>query len=117
MMKHIYIIEDDDDILEALTFLLEKNYTVSAISDARIALNNLQSERPDVILLDLLMPDLDGAAFIEIVSQRKLEVPILVMTGYSNVDVQLNHPTVAGVIHKPFQLEEIDRKIKQVLAR
>lgn len=116
-MKHIFIIENDIGILEALTFLLEKKYVVTTISDARIALNKLQSEQPDLILLDLFMPDLNGAKFIEAFSHRELNVPILVMTGCSNVNMHLNASTVAGVIRKPFQIEEIETKIEQVLAR
>src|SRR6187397_2860543 len=106
-MKHIYIIEDDASILEGLTFLLEDTYKVTAMSDARIALNKLQSEQPDLILLDLLMPDLNGAEFIEALSQLTLKVPILIMSAVSNVNVLLKYPTVAGLIRKPFQIEEV----------
>jgi DNA-binding NtrC family response regulator len=115
-MQHIYIIEDDVGILEGLTFLLEKTYRVTAISDARIALNKLQLEQPDLILLDLLMPNLNGAAFIEAFSKQALKVPILIMSACSNVNVQLHYPTVAGLIRKPFQIEEIVTTIERVIA-
>lgn len=116
-MKHIYIIENDVGILEALTFLLEKDYTVTAMNDARTALHKLESEQPDLILLDLLMPDLDGAAFIEAFSKLELKIPILIMTGCANLSTQLKCSTVAGLIRKPFQIEEIEIKIKQAIAR
>ena len=116
-MKHIYIIENNISILEGLTFLFEKKYKVTAITDARIALNKLQSEQPDLILLDLLMPDLNGEEFIEALLQRELKIPILIMTGSANVNVQLTNSTVAGIIRKPFQIEEIETKIEQVIRR
>src|SRR3990167_6315398 len=114
-MEHIYIIEDDMSILEGLTFLFEKNYIVTAINDARIALDKLQSEQPDLILLDLLMPGLNGTAFIEAFSEREFSVPILVITACRNVSTQLT--MVAGVITKPFQIKEIETKIEQVLKK
>lgn len=117
IMKHIYIIENNIGILEGLTFLFEKNYKVTAITDARIALNKLQLEQPDLILLDLLMPDLNGEEFIEALLQRELKIPILIMTGSANVNVQLTNSTVAGIIRKPFQIEEIETKIQELIAR
>ena len=117
-MKHVYIIEDDIGILEGLTFLLEKIYKVTALSDARSALNKLQSEQPDLILLDLIMPDLNGTEFIEAFSERALKVPILVMSAASNVNAHLHYSSlVAGLIRKPFQIEEVLTTIEQVIAR
>ena len=114
-MKHIYIIEDDVGILEALTFLLETNYLVTAISDGRFALTKLQSEQPDLILLDLLMPGFNGLAFIDAFSRLKLDIPILLMTACRDEDIKIKNFKIAGVIHKPFHIEEIETKIKQLL--
>lgn len=115
-MKHIYIVEDDKGILESLTFLLEKTYRVTALSDARIALNRLATEQPDLILLDYLMPDLNGKAFLEAFSQLTLSIPILVMSAYSNVNAQLTHSSIVGHIRKPFQIEEMVNTIERTLA-
>lgn len=114
-MKHIYIIDDDIGILEGLTFLLEKTYRVTAMSDAKIALDKVSTERPDLILVDFLMPGLSGAAFIEAFSQLSLKIPILVMSAYSNVDMHLNHPLVVAIIRKPFQIQEIVTTIERIL--
>lgn len=116
-MKHIFIIEDNIGILEALTFLLENNYQITAMIDARRALKKLQTEQPDLILLDLVMPNLNGAEFIEALAQLKLNVPILLMTASSNISQQINFSSIADVIHKPFQIEEIETSIKNIFCR
>jgi two-component system response regulator (stage 0 sporulation protein F) len=116
-MKHIYIVEDDEGIIEALKFLLEETYYLTAMNDARIALNKLRSEQPDLILLDLSMPNLDGVAFIKLFAKMSLKIPILVMSASTNIDAQLNHPAVAGIIHKPFQIDKMTSMIEQVLAK
>lgn len=112
-MKHIYIIEDDIGILEGLTFLLEKTYRVTAMCDARIALDQLTLEQPDLILLDLFMPELNGSAFLEALLERSLKIPVLVMSAAQNE--QLNYPMVAGFIRKPFQIEDVMKMIEQVI--
>jgi DNA-binding NtrC family response regulator len=114
-MKHIFIIEDNMGILEGLTFLLEKTYRVTALSDARIALKKLPFELPDMILLDLLMPDLNGTEFIDVISKRGLNIPILMMSASRNVSAPLNYASVAGFIHKPFHIDELLTTIEKVI--
>jgi CheY-like chemotaxis protein len=114
-MKHVYIIEDNMYILEGLSFLLNKIYKVTSITDGRIALAKLTTERPDLILLDYLMPDLSGAAFIKTVYKLKLNIPILVMSAYPDMETQLKHPLVIGHIKKPFQIDELIKTIEQAL--
>lgn len=113
-MKHIYIIEDNASLLEGLSFSLEQYYMITTFSDARMALKQLQLEQPDLILLDLLMPDLSGAEFIELFTKQKIQIPIIVMTGI-NWHEHCNYKAVTSFIRKPFQIKEIKRKIAQII--
>lgn len=110
-MKHIFIIEDDPGILDALTFLLSEKYQISAIADARDAIERLKNEKPDLILVDLWMPVLDGAEFIKHMQEQGNSIPILVMTANSNIENKLRGLKVADVIRKPFDIEAMEAKI------
>ncbi len=63
MPEKILIVDDDPDILDALTMIIEtKGYQVVTARDGIEALANLKAEKPDLMILDLLMPKMDGWA-------------------------------------------------------
>lgn len=83
LMANVLVVEDHADLREMLTVLLEsEGYTVQAARNGAEALEALAELRPDVILLDLMMPVMDGFEFLEEVEQRQglEDVPIVVLT-------------------------------------
>ncbi len=85
MHEKILIVDDDPDILDALTMILEaKGYRVVSARDGLEGLANLKAENPDLLILDLLMPKMDGfAVFKELQDPRWSkfkDIPILILT-------------------------------------
>ena len=85
MKGKILIVDDDPDILEALTVILEaKDYQVITAQDGVEGLANLKAEKPDLLILDLLMPKIDGFAVCKELQDPRWskfrDIPILILT-------------------------------------
>jgi len=85
MQKKILIVDDDPDILDALTMILEaKDYQVVTARDGVEGLANLKAEEPDLLILDLLMPKMDGFAVCKELQDPRWSkfksTPILILT-------------------------------------
>ena len=85
MQEKILVVDDDPDILDALTMILEaKGYQVVTARDGVEGLANLKAEKPDLMILDLLMPKMDGFAVCKELLDprwsRFREIPILILT-------------------------------------
>jgi two-component system alkaline phosphatase synthesis response regulator PhoP len=85
MKGKILIVDDDPDILEALTVILEaKEYQVITARDGVEGLANLKAEKPDLLILDLLMPKMDGFAVCKELQDPRWskfrDIPILILT-------------------------------------
>jgi len=85
MQEKILVIDDDPDIREALTIILEaQGYQVATASDGLEGLENIKAEKPDLIILDLLMPKMDGFAVCKELQDvrwsKYRDIPILILT-------------------------------------
>jgi len=85
MGKKILVVDDDPDILEALTMILEsQGYQVVTAQDGVEGLANLKAEKPDLMILDLLMPKMDGFAVCKELQDPRWAkyraIPILILT-------------------------------------
>ena len=84
-MTQVLVVDDNEDNREVLTRMLEHGgYAVSRAANGREALSKADSERPDLILMDLSMPEMDGwTATEQLKSSRGLhEIPVIVVTGH-----------------------------------
>ena len=85
MQEKILVVDDDPDIREALTMVLEaQGYQVVTANDGKEALDNLKTEKPDLMILDLLMPKMDGFAVCKELQDPRWskfkDIPILILT-------------------------------------
>jgi CheY-like chemotaxis protein len=83
-MAKILIVDDSEDSRESLAVLLRNSgHTVTCVPNGREALTSVLTDLPDVILLDLLMPEMDGPSFLEVVRSylRIQSLPVVVLTG------------------------------------
>jgi CheY-like chemotaxis protein len=105
----ILIVEDDLSIQEFMTMALEdEGYQVTSASNGAIALDLVQSFEPHLILVDMLMPVMDGRAFIE--ACYKLPSPhvhIIALSASRNLQGVMKMPGVDGFLAKPFNLDEL----------
>jgi heterodisulfide reductase subunit A len=89
MRKDVRILIVDDEIImrDSLSeWLREDGYGVVAVEDGFQALEKVQEERWDVLLVDLKMPGMDGLELLERVKKFKDEIPVIIMTAYATVD-------------------------------
>ena len=116
----VLIVDDTVENLKVLTALLEKaGHAVRPINNGELALQAVRAALPDLILLDIRMPDLDG---YEVCSRLKADkktrdVPIIFVSAQSNLQDKLRAFQVGGVdyITKPFQLEEVRVRVETQL--
>lgn len=83
-MAKILIVDDDADFRDSMAVLLQSaGHTVSGVPNGREALASVLLDMPDVVLLDLLMPDMDGPSFLEVVRSylRIQSLPAVIVTG------------------------------------
>ena len=119
MALKILIIEDDNNIADLLRLYLEKeNYEVSIASDGGKGVEQFRRFRPDLVLLDLMLPVLDGWGVCRTI-RAESQTPVIMLTAKSELDDK-----VAGLkygaddyITKPFEMKEVLARIEAVLRR
>lgn len=117
--KKILIVEDEETLLEALRYNLEKEgYTVVTAVDGMQALDSARSESPDLIILDIMLPQLDGFEVCRIL-RKDVNVPILMLTAREDeIDKVLGLELGADdYMVKPFSMRELKARIKALLRR
>jgi len=120
MGRKILVTEDSPTILEILkTVLAEEGYEVIAAADGQQALDLARTEKPDLIVLDLMLPKIDGYKVCRMLkfSERFKNIPIIMLTARSKEsDEQLGREVGADAyIRKPFQPEVMIDEIKKLL--
>ncbi len=119
MKKKILIVEDEKDIVKLLRYNLENNgYKVVFAHDGETGFSLLRTEQPDLVILDLMLPKLDGHEFLKM-ARRDGNVPILVLTAKKEeVDKLLGLELGADdYVTKPFSVREVMARIKTILRR
>ena len=119
MPKRVLVVEDDATIRDTLSFNLEKEgYAVTVAQDGADGVAKARSSRPDLILLDLMLPELNGLEVCRILRQEG-NVPIIMLTAKeSEVDKVIGLQLGADdYITKPFSLRELFARMTAVLRR
>jgi two-component system response regulator (stage 0 sporulation protein F) len=112
-MKKILIVEDNEVVQDILRQFFETRYTVQIASNASQALSAIVRGTPDVALLDIKMPGLDGISLLKSLREMGVTVPIFVMTGYDALQVAQDalNAGANGYLPKPFDLLHLDRLV------
>jgi len=118
-MPHVLLIDDEIPLCESLAYSLRKEgYEVTTATDGHSALKQFHKQVPDVILLDLMMPEVDGMEFCWRIRAFS-NVPILMLTA-KDQDVDKVRGLEAGAddyVTKPFNTSELLARIKALLRR
>ena len=120
--KTVFIVEDEEDILELMTYVFIKNgFNVSASSSGKEALELIKEQPPDIVILDLMLPDLDGLEVCQAIRSRaeQAALPIIMVTARSEErDILVGLEAGADdYISKPFSPKVLVAKTKTVLRR
>ena len=118
-MPKILVVEDDFDIQELLqNFLQAANYKVTIASDGVEALSFFANQQYDLILLDIMLPKIDGFTVCELI-RKQSQVPIIMLTDLNGEEEQIKELDlqVDDYITKPFSMPILIRKIAAVLRR
>src|SRR5262245_55025807 len=108
-MKHVLIVDDEEAVCWALERALGRDgYSVSLAASAEQALASLQRQRPDVVILDVRLPGMDGLTALHYLRQRLPAVPVIVITAFGNLNTAVR--AVEGgafdYLTKPFDLAQ-----------
>ena len=122
-IKKIVYFEDDNDMVELVRIILgREGYQIEGVAEGQVGINLVKQTRPDVILLDLMLPDMDGW---EIYRQLKkdestLKIPVIVVTAKAqSIDkvLGLDIAKVDDYISKPFRPNDLVKRVNEVLNR
>ena len=118
--RKILIVDDEPNVRRLLRTMLKKNYTVIEAEDGRQAVNLASVEKPDLILMDIMMPKMDGysSCFALKSEPATSSIPIIMLTAIDlKLNLQLGKEIGAdGYITKPFDSQDLLNNITQVLA-
>ncbi len=120
--KHIIVIEDERDILEVLEYNLKREgYRVSVSSDGKAGLKMVRQGKPDLVLLDIMLPEIDGLEICQILKSEPSThaIPIIMVTAKEEEsDVILGLDLGADdYVTKPFSPKELIARVKALLRR
>jgi len=107
--KKIWILDDDKSIRWVLQKALEKhNFIVTAFSNSNEAINHFNHDMPDLIISDIKMPGESGLQFLEKVKTKFTDVPIIIMTAFSDLDSAVDSYALGAYeyLPKPFDIDE-----------
>ncbi|MEN8210146.1 MAG: response regulator, partial [Thermodesulfobacteriota bacterium] len=86
----IYIVDDEEIIREGLTMALEENYNIKSFLNAESALKALQTELPDLVLLDIGLPGMSGIDAIKKIKKLYPEILIIMISAYEDIDTVIS---------------------------
>jgi len=114
----ILVVEDDEDIRAVLVEILQElGYRTLAANDGLEALKMLEKFNVDLVISDLMMPNMNGWRLISALRERSIQVPVIIITGYMDQEglELLNNQDIAGYLEKPVDLNELARMVQNGL--
>ena len=116
-VKKILIIDDEQEICEMLyTFLIPHNYKVFLAFNGQMGLEYFEEIKPDIVLLDLKMPDIDGLEVLKII-RKVSQTPVVIITGNPQdvSEIYLADLKIEGYIEKPISLKIVLNTLKYLV--
>ena len=117
--KTVLIVEDEPSVVDLLKFLLEKDgYTIAVAFDGEEALKQVTAASPDLILLDIMLPKIDGYTVQKQLQadEKTANIPTIVLTAKGGMqDMFQFEKNIVAFIEKPFDPKILREKVKEVL--
>ena len=118
MAEKIMVVDDEKEIRELLSiYLVEEGYDVIAAASGEEAIDLAQSEEPQVILMDVKMPGIDGVETCKRLkgAERTKAIPVIMVTAYQDRDVEAYLEGADDFVNKPFDRAEITFRVRSML--
>lgn len=121
-MEHILIVEDEIDIAQLVSFNLERaGYSSDIVHDGREGLEKILKDQPDLVILDLMLPGMDGYQILKEMQRdtRSNSIPVLMLTAKSQIDDRIKGLELGAddYLTKPFSPKELLLRAQAVLKR
>ena len=115
----ILLVDDETDFIQAMALWLNsKGYTVSTVSNGKDALRMIKKQPPDIVFLDIVMPEMDGYTVIKLVREFNMTVPVIMMSAYekeSTVQKKVHFYGVFGFFDKGEDFSKAESLLKSAL--
>jgi DNA-binding NtrC family response regulator len=116
----VLLIDDEVEFASALAERLQlRNYDAKAVYNALEALNSIYSDKPDVVVLDLKIPGMDGLEILKTIKQFDPTIEVIILTGHGDIE-SVKEGLTSGAfeyIMKPLDIGELIAKIEQAKKR
>lgn len=119
-MKKILVIDDNVDITDIIKRCLAGRYDIVTENSGEKALELIRTTGFDLIILDVIMPDIDGIEMLAYMQKAKITTPVLVMSGHPIGERFFKAATILGAVqtlHKPFTMEELILAVEKALGK
>lgn len=111
----VLVAEDEPALAAALSEALNRHFHVIAVGDGLAAVEAGLRERPDAVVMDVLLPAVDGVAAATVLHHRGVPAPVILITGIAEYVLDSLPPTVQRVLAKPLDLLELVAAVRAVL--
>jgi DNA-binding NtrC family response regulator len=118
--RNVLVVDDDPDVLSMLERLLKKlEYNPYVAANGEEAVRIIDTHKVDVVVSDLVMPEMDGMELLKRVKSRKGDIPFVMITGHPTIEtaVEAIKKGAYDYLTKPFQVEEVQIKIDRALEK
>ncbi len=110
----VLVVDDEPDIRATVSEMLEiEGYDVDEAANGADALRAIELRLPDLILLDMRMPVLDGWGFAAELQRREMQIPIVVMTAARDAARWASEIAAAAFVAKPFRFDDLIRAVER----
>ncbi|MGH7208987.1 MAG: sigma-54-dependent transcriptional regulator [Nitrospiraceae bacterium] len=118
MKKRVLLVDDEEGIRTSLKMILEPTYEVACAADAHEGLDQFRRETPNLILLDVILPDSDGLTLLQTIRSEDRDIPVIMLTAMKTVKTAVDAMKMgaADYLTKPFDLEELRLIVAKALA-
>ena len=118
MKKRVLLVDDEEGIRTSLKMILEPTYEVICAADAHEGLDQFRREPPNLILLDVILPDSDGLTLLQTIRAEDPHIPVIMLTAMKTVKTAVDAMKMgaADYVTKPFDLEELRLIVAKALA-
>jgi DNA-binding response OmpR family regulator len=120
MSKKILIIDNNEFMVEVMTYILiSKGYDVTTLKNGDEIFNKVKVDHPDLIILDMLLPGMDGREICKLLklNQATKNLPVIICSGGDDIEEMLNQKGAPNdILYKPFDITSLVEKVEFQLA-